>query len=79
MPEPSSNFIQQHCFNGTLKNIIKTTDMDGVKGTLTKDEGITTSSETEPINSRGHFAWAQPESAGYIVPYFLTTWVTPPK
>lgn len=63
--------MKNHCFNRTFKNMIKTTDMDSVKGTFTKYEGITTSSETEPINSIGHYTWAPPESADYIVPYYM--------
>lgn len=31
------------------------------------------------IHNIGHFAWAEPESEDYLVPYFLTTWVTLPK
>ena len=49
--------------------------MNGVKGHFTKYQGLTTTG----IHNIGHFAWAQPESSDYIVPYFLTTWVTLPK
>lgn len=63
----------------TFKNMIKTMDMNSIKSTFTKYQGVTTTGKTEPINSIGHYMWTQPESADYIVPYFLTTWVTPPK
>lgn len=45
--------------------------MNSVVGTFKKYEVITESTETEEINSIGYYAWAQPESAYYIVPYFL--------
>lgn len=31
------------------------------------------------LHNVGNFAWAEPESEDYIVPYFLSTWVTLPK
>lgn len=47
--------------------------------TFTKYESSTTSKEYQSISSINNYAWAQPESADYIVPYFLTTWVTAVK
>lgn len=79
LPCPSNNFVQGHCYNRTFKNMIKPTDMNNVKSTFTKYEGINTSTKMELINSVGHYAWAQMESADYIMPYFLTMWVMPPK
>lgn len=76
----SSNYIQQHCFNRRFKNMIKTTDMNSINGTFPKYQGQTTATgNIEPINSIGHYVWAQPESADYDIPYFHTMWVTPPK
>lgn len=34
---------------------------------------------TETGIQNGHYAWAEPESEDYLVPYFLSTWVTLPK
>lgn len=79
LPGPSSNFVQQHCFNRTFKNMIKTTDMHSVKCTFTRYENYTESSEYENLKSIGQYAWAQLESADYVVLYFLTSCVTSQK
>lgn len=54
--------------------MVKTTDMNVVNGHFTKYIG-----NEKGIHNVGHFCWAQPEAHDYIVPYFLTTWVTIPK
>lgn len=79
LPGPSGNFIQQHCFKRTFKNMIKTTDINSVMGTFTKYESKTDSTAYQSLKSVSNYAWAQPELADYFVPYFLTTWVMPPK
>lgn len=48
--------------------------MNEISGHFQKYEGTETG-----IHNVGHFAWAQPKSGDYIVPYFLSTWVTLPK
>lgn len=74
LPVSSGNHARTYIFRRSFKNIVKTTDMNKVNGTFSKYE-----STESGIHNIGHFAWAEPESEDYLVPYFLTTWVTMPK
>lgn len=57
-----------------FKNLVKTTDINSINGYFTKYQG----SETG-IHNAGHFCRAEPVSGNYIVPYFLSTWITQVK
>lgn len=75
LPPESTNEARTYNIQRTFTNMVKTCNMNGTNGTFTKYQ----SSESTGIHNTGHFCWAQPESSDYIVPYFLTTWVTIPK
>lgn len=75
LPEATGNEVRSYVLKRTFKNLVKTTDMNSRTGHFTKYDGTI---ETG-IHNVGHFCWAQPESGDYIVPYFLSTWVTQPK
>lgn len=72
LPPESGNEIRSYVIKRTFKNMIKTTNMNDVNGHFTKYE----SSLASGVQNVGHYAWAQPEPGDYIVPYFLSTWVT---
>lgn len=74
LPEASGNEVRSYVLKRTFKNIVKTTDMNSRTGHFTKYDGTIDTG----IHNVGHFCWAQPESGDYIVPYFLSTWVTQP-
>lgn len=74
LPLGSGNHAKTYIFRRSFKNIIKTTDMNKVTGTFTRYK-----LGEAGLHNVGNFAWAEPESEDYIVPYFLSTWVTLPK
>lgn len=74
LPPEVGNKIRSYVLKRRFKNIVKTTDMNNVSGHLTKYQG-----DEKGIHNVGHFCWSEPELGDYIVPYFLTTWVTIPK
>lgn len=73
LPE-SGNEIRSYVIKRRFKNIVKTTDMYKANGHFQKYTG-----SEKCVHNIGHFCWNEPESGDYIVPYFLTTWVTIPK
>lgn len=75
LPEASGNEVRSYVIKRSFKNLVKTTDMNSRTGHFTKYDGTIDTG----IHNVGHFCWAQPESGDYIVPYFLSTWVTQPR
>lgn len=74
LPLGSSNHAETYIFRRSFNNIVKTTDMNKVNSFFTRFNAA-----DKGIKGIRNFAWAEPESEDYIVPYFLSTWVTLPK
>lgn len=76
LPPESGNSVRSYVIKRRFKHLVKTTNMNDINGHFPKYIG-----NEKGIHNVGHFCWAEPEAGAgdYIVPYFLTTWVTIPK